>query len=411
MDASMDRPKLRPIEATPVRSNGRDLITLYDPQGISEKFLSVSVAAAPILQLMDGRHTVEQIQQKVAQLTATSIPLEELRQFVTQLDERLLLESPRFQKFYANLLKKYREQPIREAVHAGPSYPAKAADIRRAFKKHFEPPDGPGADGASSGANPLALIIPHIDLRVGGPSYAWAYSQLRGTPAIDTFVILGVAHSGATNRFAGTKKNFETPLGVMPTDGAFADRLASKLPFDFYEDELAHRNEHSIEFQVAYLQYMLGADHQAQIVPILAGSFHDLMEANKEPIRDKQVAAFAKALRETIAESGRRVCLVASVDLAHVGGKFGDDFTVNEAVRKQLAIDDRDMLAEIEKADACAFYRYIHDEQDRRRVDAWPAVYTMLHTIDAKKAKLLHYAQHYERETNSVVTFASLRVD
>ncbi len=53
---------------------------------------------------------------------------------------------------------------------------------------------------------------------------------------------------------------------------------------DLFDDELTHRTEHSIEFQVVFLQYLLGGRRDFTIVPILVGSFHDLMERGIDPI-------------------------------------------------------------------------------------------------------------------------------
>ena len=53
----------------------------------------------------------------------------------------------------------------------------------------------------------------------------------------------------------------------------------------YFDDELTHRTEHSIEFQVVFLQYLLGGRREFSIVPILVGSFHDLMESGDRPDR------------------------------------------------------------------------------------------------------------------------------
>jgi MEMO1 family protein len=404
------RPKLRALEVFPVREGDEDLLCLRDPQGFVDKIVTISVGAAPILQLFDGEHSLETIQARLSESTGTVIPFEDLRKFVARLDEALVLDSPRFATFQADLVKQFRASSVREAALAGSSYPARAADLRQMIDKHFASPKGPGRDGQVHRTEPpAALVIPHIDVRRGGPVFAWAYAQLINAPPVDTFVILGVAHGPTEHRFAGTKKHFKTPLGVLPTNEEFMDQLAGKLPFDLYADELAHRHEHSIEFQVVYLQHMFAGKHDFQIAPILVGSFHDLLQTGQEPIKDEPVAAFVKALRETMAETRRRLCVIASVDLAHVGSRFGDHFTVNETVLKQLEAEDRALLTVVKTGNADKLYRLIHEESDRRRVDAWPALYTMLSALDLKHGQLLAYDQSYEEETNSVVTFASLR--
>jgi AmmeMemoRadiSam system protein B len=334
-----------------------------------------------------------------------------LEKFVAELDRALMLESPRFAALQAEVLDKFHNATIRESALAGRSYPAKPTEIRRLLARQFTAAKAGVNGGLRPSRPPKALVIPHIDLRHGGAAYARAYVELQHAPTADMYLILGVAHAPAQHRFIGTKKHFQTPLGVLPTDQAFMDALAAKLPFDLYADEAVHRREHSIEFQVLYLQHALVGKREFLIAPILVGSFHDLREAGREPSTDADVAAFVRGLRNAITESGKRVCVIASVDLAHIGDRFGDRFTVNETVLKQLETDDREMLTAIEACDPAQLFRLIHAEKDRRRVDAWPAVYTMLRTLPVREGWLLHYDQHVETDANTVVTYASLRFE
>ena len=80
---------------------------------------------------------------------------------------------------------------------------------------------------------------------------------------------------------------------------------------------------------------MLSGKRDFTIVPILVSSFHHNMVMTKTPPTEiPRMADFLTALKKTIAQSGRKVCVVAGVDLAHVGQKFGDSLyrAINEAV-------------------------------------------------------------------------------
>ncbi|MSR64913.1 MAG: AmmeMemoRadiSam system protein B [Verrucomicrobiae bacterium] len=401
-------PQLRHIEAFPVQHGEQKVICLRDPLHWTNSVLTVSMAAIPILQCCDGKHSLKDIQDKFHHQTKQTLPLEQLQKFIAKLDEAFMLASPRFQSHKNNLIRTYRESPTRPASHAGASYPSDPVAIGKMFDSHFTASKGPGTNGHRATKPPTAIVSPHIDLRRGGPGFAWAYQQLLDAPKVDTFVILGVAHTPTRHRFAGTKKHYETPLGVAKSNLAFIQSLAGKLDFNLFEDEFAHRSEHSIEFQVVYLQHALRNKYPFEVVPILVGSFHDLVDSGEEPIRDPQVAAFSSALRETIAESGKTVCVVAGVDLAHVGGRFGDEFTVNEDVRKQLEHDDREMLKTLEECNASKFFSHIHEEKDSRRICGFPTLYTMVSALDLKKGEVLYYDQSFEKDTNSVVSFASM---
>ena len=189
-------------------------------------------------------------------------------------------------------------------------------------------PSGAGIPAAPARRQPrlncAVCLSPHIDFQRGGSVYTWAYRELIEKSNADTFVILGVAHQYCRRRFALTCKDFETPLGVVPTDRAYVDRIASLAGRDLFDDELSHRTEHSIEFQVVFLQYVLGGHRDFSIVPILVGSFHDLMEKGVDPIADAEVSRFVQALRVAESASGKRVAYIGGIDLCHVGPEFGD---------------------------------------------------------------------------------------
>jgi predicted class III extradiol MEMO1 family dioxygenase len=66
------------------------------------------------------------------------------------------------------------------------------------------------------------------------------------------------------------------------------------------------------------------------------------------------------------------------------------------------------MLEYAEKMDGEGFFSVISNESDRRRICGLPAIYSMLKTVEAKEGKVLKYGQAFSRETQSVVSFASL---
>src|SRR5262249_29199466 len=146
--------------------------------------------------------------------------------------------------------------------------------------------------------------------------------QVAENPGADRYIIFGTCHNPIRRRFALTRKGYDTPLGCARTDTDFVDRLAATLPADYFGDEFAARNEHSIEFQAVCLRYVLGDTAEFRIAPILVGSFHDLGEQGRSAGDDAEVAAMVGAVRETMAELGGRYCVIAGADLAHVGRRF-----------------------------------------------------------------------------------------
>ena len=66
------------------------------------------------------------------------------------------------------------------------------------------------------------------------------------------------------------------------------------------------------------------------------------------------------------------------------------------------------MLGHVERMDGEGFYSFISQERDRRNICGLPAIYTLLQVLEAKEGRLLKYGQAYIRETESVVSFASM---
>lgn len=410
---SVEKPRLRNIELLPVPEG--DGLFIRDPLGVCDQTLVLSPGAVRVLPWFDGEHTVRDIQFEFARGTGGIVHSEQLEALIAALDEHMLLEGERFDARFAEIVREFRDAPVRRAAHAGQSYPGDAAELRAWLASFYVDPRGPGvapippsraAAREPSGARVRAIVAPHIDLRAGGPCIAHAYKALLESTTARTFVILGVAHAGAENLFAATRKDFATPLGVTMTDHDFLDDLARNLPFDITADEFAHRTEHSIEFPVLFLQQILGLG--ATIVPILVGGFEEALAAGRKPEEDARVAAFIAALGGALARRGDDAAVIASVDLAHVGARFGDARAIDADFLGYVEREDRALLAAATARDADALLAAIAKDFDSRRVDGFPAIYTLLRALPLTDGHLLRYEQHADEKAQSAVTFASL---
>src|SRR5262249_54290455 len=152
----------------------------------------------------------------------------------------------------------------------------------------FSHADGPGADPPPTAAPLRALIAPHIDFHRGGPVYAWAYRELQRSDA-DLYVVLGTCHAGMEDPFAVTLKPYDTPLGPVPVDREFCEALGRRYGTDLLGSEIAHRNEHSIEFQAVMLRHLIGDRRPFAIVPVLASYLHEAIWTKGDPERDRRV--------------------------------------------------------------------------------------------------------------------------
>jgi AmmeMemoRadiSam system protein B len=406
--SSLERPKLRPIIPRRIQQQGRSFVLLQDAYGlVNQPLLLPFDGFWHIIRHFDGQSSLTEIQARVLQQTGLFLSLADLQDLVRRLDAAMIIDGPTFAAF----LEEYRRTGRRHAAFAGRSYAGTLRSLCAQLEQFFLATDGAGLPATRNGDSPERLrgiLSPHIDYQRGGPVYTWAYKELVERSPADTFVILGVAHQYCGRRFALTRKDFETPLGLVPTDRAYVDDLASLAGSDLFADELSHRTEHSIEFQVVFLQYLLGDHRKFNIVPILAGSFQDLVASETDPLADPEVNRFIDALRAVEAGSGKRVAYIGGIDLCHVGPEFGDPALVDPLLREEIRKFDVAMLERAAAGDACGWFQTAARVGNRWRVCGLAATYTMLHAMGPSQGRLLKYHQALDDRRTCLVSFASM---
>jgi AmmeMemoRadiSam system protein B len=224
------------------------------------------------------------------------------------------------------------------------------------------------------------------------------------------YLVLGTCHTPVDGEFAGTRKAYDTPLGPVPADSDFLERVARLWGRDLFQGEFSHAAEHSIEFQAVYLRSLgLAGEGTAPIVPILCGSLHSMVMEPYSPRDVALVSDFVDALREAMREDGRRITLIAAVDLAHVGPRFGDSWLTDRKRMERVGNDDREMLDCILAGDAEAYFHQVMRDDDARRICGLTPLYllTELMGAEARRGELLRYTQWVADDCTSSVTFTS----
>jgi AmmeMemoRadiSam system protein B len=400
-------PKLRSIEAFPVDVEAKPLVLLRDPMRYAATPLLVPYPAFFILTLLDGRRSARDVQQAFTRQYGTSLDGGELDQLLATLDEHHFLDSARFDARRVAVDAGFHDAPVRAAAHAGTSYPDDAAALRAHLDGFYVELATASPRGRLAG-----LVAPHIDLRVGGRAYGHAYAAVAAAPAA-RYVILGTSHVSGATRFTATRKDFATPLGTVPTDRDFLDRLEARLAANphgerLYEDEVLHRTEHAVEFQAVMLQHALGGRQAFTIVPILVTSFSDLIERGASPTDDSRIAAFLDALRATLADDDVPTVIVAGVDFAHVGAKFGDHEGLTPELLATTAAKDRQLLAALEHGDPRAFLAALAADADHTRICGAAPLLVFLELMRGVRGHVLCHEQSRDDGTRSTVTYASL---
>ena len=237
--------------------------------------------------------------------------------------------------------------------------------------------------------------------------YAAAYRALSPDLGDRTFVILGTSHYGAPGRFGLTGKPFETPLGVTTVDTARADALAAEGGPAVMVEDYCHAVEHSIEFQVVFLQHLYGA--AVRILPILCGPL-GAVAGRPEPKDDPDVQRFLAALSSRCAVPGE-VVWVAGIDMAHIGQRYGDRAAVvaHEGRMRDVAAQDRVRCQAMAAGDPDALWALIDVDRDGDPLH-WcgsSAAYAFLQAARPGRCTLRHYEQ-WNIDAGSVVSFAGM---
>ena len=401
---SGELPRLRDrLEAIPIRHGQEVYVALRDLEGLNPETLVLSPQAYFLVTLMDGSNSVVDIQAAHMRRFGDMLFREQLDGLVKTLDDYLFLDNETSRARMRQLIDEFSNQTTRLPFHAGVSYEPDPESLRLQLQSFFDPENGgPGDPRPPRKRKTIAaLMAPHIDLRAGGPSFAYAYKALVEASPVSTCVILGTGHEPLANCFALSRKNFETPLGSVAADNDFIDQLTSRCSLDLFADEFAHRREHTIEFQTLFLSLLLP---DVSIVPILCSFAVEEFEH-----RSTDILTVVDSLRETLDFYPQPVCLVSSVDLAHIGPRYGDPFRPHAGTVREHEEADLQLLESMAVADADTFANIIMREGNRRRICGLPPLYTMLKTLENRvEGELLRYDYTEVDGEGSFVTFGSM---
>ncbi len=385
---------------------------LRDPLELTDYQLILPGPIAQLLTFFDGTRDLGQIQRAFETNFGEPIDLDIIQDIVAKLNEACLLDNERSQVGMAELIQSYRALPNRPPALAGLGYPADPLELDAVFQAY-----GDGDD--LNGWHPWrgrGIISPHIDYYRGGPTYSrvWRRAQEAVLQA-DLVLIFGTDHNGSPGRITLTQKAYATPYGVIPTDLTIVNTLAETLGSEAYVEELHHRKEHSVELSAVWLHHIMMANHSSgerscPMIPILCGSFHHFLMDDQHPADDLQLTNFIESLKEVT--DGKRVLAVASVDLAHVGPNFGDNFIMDDDRREKLTESDATLMKAITLGDVDRFYDEIAKVEDRNRICGFSSIYLMLRYLGATQGQVIAY-EHCpaDAEDTSLVSICGLLLE
>ncbi len=402
-------PLLRNLQFSPIKENDEQYVLIWDPTGLTSDKLIVPLSYFYLLQFFDGEHSLDQIGAEYLKKFGEFFVPDRLQKLVADLDAKLFLEGERVEAAKRAAAAAYREAPVRQAAFAGKSYEEDREKLKLQLDGFFASREGPGSKpSVNAGKTIKGIVAPHHEMRMSGPIYAWAYKELKEAESPDLFVVLGTRHAGLKNLFAVTDKDFETPLGRVPVNRAVLEQFRESGGAPFFEEDVSHRSEHTIEFQLPFLQHTVGSAKPITMVPVLCAFPPACLTNPQLHELGAKVSAFIGALKRALAESGKEFCVVASADLAHIGMRYGDSKAPTDFSFHRCMQMDMEMLKHVENLDAVAFARFIEKEEDARRICGFSPIYTMLKLIQAEKGEVLRYDRGITDQFNSTVTFASM---
>ena len=423
-------PRVRHVDVIPVEHDGSRAFYVRDPLEFAPQPIVLGAAGLLILSCLDGNHSIGQVRQVLRdRLPGADIDPAEIQRLLRTLSRGCFLHDRVAAERIARVSKEFERATVRPAWHAGRSYPDDAGELAAMFDRFFveartaipkavEPTDVPAA---GTGAPSLAAVMcPHIDLRAGGAIYPPAFAALaaaaRDPAPIELYVILGVAHHAGVEPGAGfaiaTDKDYVTPFGQAPTGRAVIEDWSRRAGRDVTGRQALHRTEHSVEFPLLFLHYTEArAELPAyEVVPVLLGSVDPHLSDGADPLQAPEVAGELQTLREAVAASGKRALYVLSVDLAHIGPKFGDPAPVDDAGAAACEQADRALLDYAQRFDSAGLTRSLAACGNSRKVDAVAGLYSLYPLLagGARHGTLLAYGQNRQPDTGSLVSYASM---
>jgi AmmeMemoRadiSam system protein B len=395
-------PRLRlGLDFMPSPDPERPGLLIRDPYHFSDAMLLFPPALVPLLACFDGEQTTLDLRSNLVRVTG-EIQVSELeKQIYDTLSGAGFLEDEAFEELRHNRMREFAESPRREPTHAGSAYPEDGTEAKTQLDEYMRERPSYPEDSL------LGIAAPHVSPFGGWESYRDAYAALKNGDKDKTFVILGTSHYGEPDRFGLTRKPFLTPFGESQPDLELVNELATKAPGAVNMEDYCHSVEHSIEFQVLFLQYVFGPD--IKILPVLCGSFARSIYRGGLPEENEHVKRFFGTLGEIATRDKHRLHWVLGIDMAHMGRRYGDSISATADAGEMLNVADRDRgrIGRISEFDGRGFWDLVQQNQDDLKWCGSAPLYTFLSCVPKVQGRLRRY-QQWNIDEQSVVSFAAM---
>lgn len=394
-------PRLRNLDFLPSPVPDKPGLVIRDPFQYSDATLIIPPGLVSCLEFFDGAHSSLDLREYLVRATG-DLQVGEIEQhLIDTLSSAGFLEDEAFERVKEAAERAFAEAPVREPAHAGSGYPDEKSVLIRTFDEYLASPSPHPPEKV------LAIAAPHVSPFGGVDAYRAAYSALSPADGERTFVILGTSHYGAPDRLGLTRKPFATPYGETVPDTPLINEILAKSGEAAAMEDYCHAVEHSIEFQVVFLQHLYGPN--IRIVPILCGSYANSIYRGGAPEANEHVNRMLGTLGEIAAREGDKLLWVLGIDMAHMGRRYGDSFSAvaEQGEMEEVALRDRARMDRMESADPRGFWDLVQQNHDDLKWCGSAPIYTFLRAVPHARGKLLHY-QQWNIDDQSVVSFAGM---
>ena len=270
-------------------------------------------------------------------------------------------------------------------------YPSDSDEENKEIENIFPPKRGASEklEATEKGKRKIiGAVVPHAGYVYSGPIAAHVYYQLAEDGNPETFVILGPNHRGLPGFCIMDEGIWRMPLGDVQVDSDLAKAIVKHSQFVDSNPE-AHNEEHSIEVQLPFLQYIYNG--RFKIVPITVGySDYGMCED------------VGTAIAKAIMENKKDTVVIGSTDFTHYGPMYGYapvGMKPIEKVLKWIWDVDNSLIDMILAMDGKKLVNTV-DEKGYTMCGSFPVATMLVATkeLGAKNGKLLKYATSYDTQ-------------
>lgn len=279
---------------------------------------------------------------------------------------------------------------MREPAVAGMFYPARKSLLVSDLTNCFKMGPGPLKRDDTGGERTLGLVSPHAGYTYSGQTAAFGFAELNRGGLPETVIVLGPNHHGWGAPISVSTEDWKMPMGTIQCDTELARELGLEI------DESAHQQEHSLEVQVPFLQYL---DPNVKMVGI------EMLDQSLD-ISQKVGKNIARAIQG----SDRTVSVIASSDMTHCGRNYGVPVPEGMNAGEYARSIDIPVIEKLLKWDLKGAFR-IRSELGVTACGMGPiaAMITAVKDLGGRKSRLLSYTTSYDvQASHSAVGYVSL---